>query len=151
MTHWEEKLRFSEKIVILLIVIPLLVSLYLGYRYDNTTMYIIVLICFALVFVLISSLRLKVRVDEKGIAYRYFPFHTSMRLISWKDIQDCKVIKVNALMDFGGIGLRYTFKKTGYIINSKFGIEIKKWDNTIAVISVSRKAEAEAALQQFKP
>lgn len=151
MTPWKETQRFADKTILLIVAIPLLASFFIAYRYNSSTSFIIVAITLALIVLLILLLKLEVRIDAKGIYFKYFPFHTTERHIPWENVSSWKIAKVNALKDYGGIGIRYTSKKKGFIINSKFGLEIEQTDERIIVLSISQQEAAEAALRYFSP
>lgn len=151
MEKWKETQRFADKAILLIVAIPILLSFFIAYYYQSTTSFLIVLGGMAFTAILIGVLKLDVRINEEGIHFKYFPFHTTERLIPWKEVKEWKLLKVDAIKDFGGIGIRYSLKKKGFIINSKFGLEVKKTDNRILVISITNGAKAEEALQYFQP
>lgn len=151
MQPWKEKQRFSDNMVTLIILIPLLASLYIAYRHNSSTSLIIVISCFALVFLLIAVMKLEVIIDDQGVSYKYFPFHSTLRTVPWAQIQRYELIPVNAIKDFGGLGIRYNSKKKGYIINSKYGLELEQRDGKIVVISITDQEKAAAALRYFSP
>jgi hypothetical protein len=146
---FEEEQKFADKAIMLLVLIPLLIFMAIGFTTGDLLVPGIIMLCLVLVSLLIYFLKLNVRIDEKGVHYRYFPFHTTYRLQPWSDIRQYRVMKVNAITDFGGIGLRYKSKTVGYIINSKFGIEMERNNGRFIVVSLTRKEEAEAAMQYF--
>ncbi|MCB0633036.1 MAG: hypothetical protein R2824_35025 [Saprospiraceae bacterium] len=146
---FEEKQRFADKTVMLLVLIPLLIFTVIGFTTENLLVPAIIGLCLVFTAALMYSLELQVIIDKKGVHYKFFPFHTTFRLQSWDDIRRCRVIPVNAISDFGGIGLRYKSKTVGYIINSKFGIEMERKNGRFIVVSATRQEEAAAAMQYY--
>jgi hypothetical protein len=151
MEAWKETQKFADRTVLLIVVaIPILLSFFVAFYYQSMGSLIIVLSCLALMILLMVILKLEVRIDEKGIHFKFFPFHTTERLIPWEEVKEWKLRDVNALMDFAGIGIRYTGNKKGFIINSRSGLEITKTDKRIIVISITDKAGAEEAIRNFR-
>ena len=76
------------------------------------------------------------RIDEKGIHYRFFPFHRKEKIILWTEIQIAQVRKYDAISEYGGWGLKGGFgKKYGTAINTKGNIGIQ------LVLTNSKKLE----------
>lgn len=151
MDHWQEKQRAIDPMPLVLIAIPMLVFLLLAFLYNSTdpTAFIIVFICFFVTLILLLALQLHVSIDQNGIAYPYFPFHFSPQSITWEDVRECRIVRVQAFSEYGGLGIRYASRKKGYIIHSKHGLEIYKKDNRIIVVSITQKEAAEKALKFF--
>ncbi|MHB1148456.1 MAG: hypothetical protein ACYC01_12785 [Lutibacter sp.] len=61
------------------------------------------------VFILFNFFKLKTRIDEKGIYYQYLPFHFSYRFLPWDTISKCYVRNYNAIFEYGGWGLKFSF------------------------------------------
>jgi len=78
------------------------------------------LIIILLVALLFVFLKLKTRIDEKGIHYQFYPFHFSYKLISWEKISTCIIRNYNAISEFGGWGMKFSFfKKKRKIFHNK--------------------------------
>jgi len=58
------------------------------------------------VLALLLSLKLKVRINDDKISYQMLPFHPRERLIFWQEIENAELLKINALREFGGWGIR---------------------------------------------
>ncbi len=86
---------------------------------------IVVAISTFLTFGLIYSMRLKTRIDEKGIHYQFSPFHWSLKLIPWEDIQTAGYRKYDPLGEYGGWGIK-GFRKHGraYNVSGNKGIQL---------------------------
>lgn len=55
--------------------------------------------------------KLETYIDNKGISYRFFPFHIKPRLKSWDEIKSATVRKYNPILEYGGWGYRISFTK----------------------------------------
>lgn len=58
------------------------------------------------VLLLLLSLKLKVQINSEEIRYQMLPFHRKARRIPWKEVTACQILKINALKEFGGWGIR---------------------------------------------
>ncbi len=75
--------------------------------------------------VLFANSILTVRLSSDGVHLRFRPFQRKGRTISWTDVDRIVVRKVNAFGEFGGWGIRWNlYRSTGYVWNSKTGIEL---------------------------
>jgi hypothetical protein len=86
------------------------------------------LIIILFVGLLFLKLKLKTRVDEKGICYQFFPIHVSNKLITWDSISNCYIRKYNAIFEYGGWRIRFNFsKKTGkaYTTKGTIGLQLE--------------------------
>ena len=64
-----------------------------------------------LVGLLFLNLKLKTRIDEKGIYFQFYPIHFSYRTIAWNEISTCYVRQYNAILEYGGWGFRISFRQ----------------------------------------
>jgi hypothetical protein len=129
-----QKLALSWRIVLTLIVgIP---AFYRVYRhlingYGSSTSKVILGLCICLLVIVITwSAGLTTEFDEKGISYRFFPFHLKKYFIPWEQIKTACIRIYNPLITFGGFGIRYNFKSKikGYVLTGDNGIQIEKLD-----------------------
>lgn len=68
---------------------------------------------------------LKVTFNKYGIAYQLFPIHLKNRDIAFDQMDSIQIIKIDALSDFLGWGLRYSKRYgTGYILGNEYALFI---------------------------
>lgn len=74
--------------------------------------------------ILLSSLKLKTRIDDVGIHYQMVPFHFKPRTIRWDEMENVYVRKYKPITEYGGWGIKHG--KNGLAINVKgdYGIQI---------------------------
>jgi len=111
------------------------------------------LIIILLVAFLFLKLKLKTRVDEKGIYYQYFPLHLSYKLITWETIASCYVRRYNAVYEFGGWGMKYNFfRKTGKSFTTKgnIGLQIELTNANKILIGTQKKEELQRVLNSYQ-
>ena len=82
-----------------------------------------------LLIILIFTVRLKTKIDELGIHYRYFPLHQKDRFISWSELEKAFLRKYNPILEYGGRGMRkakFLHKKNGkaYSVSGNIGLQL---------------------------
>ena len=55
--------------------------------------------------------KLETTINEKGITYRFVPFHIKSRFKSWKEIKSATIRKYHPIREYGGWGYRISFTK----------------------------------------
>ena len=84
--------------------------------------FILDLILFTSLFLLFGFAKLTMVIDDKGITYRFFPFHFKNRLILWDEIMRYEVIKYNPILDYGGWGVRIGGRGKAYNVSGNMGL-----------------------------
>ena len=110
--------------------------------------FILVLVSFLLI-----SLKLKTRIDEKGIQYQYYPFHFSYKIIKWNEISKCYLRKYDAIAEYGGWGLKLSFgQKRGksYTTNGNIGLQLKLTNGKKILIGTQKKEEIQRTIDTYK-
>jgi len=100
---------------------------------------LIILILIALFF---FNLKLKTRIDEKGVYFQFYPVHFSSRLISWDEISTCYIRRYNAIFEYGGWGFRIGItKKIGraYSVQGNIGLQIELKNGKKILIGTKKK------------
>lgn len=59
-----------------------------------------------LILALLASACLKLKINEEGIRYRFFPFHFRWHHIRWEEIESVYVRRYKAIPEYGGWGMR---------------------------------------------
>ena len=158
-----EEQRFKRWILIAVMVIPLaggIVPLILAendipeFNSQGFWGLTITFTTIALVFLLILSVRLRTKINEQGVYYRFFPNNFSEKFIPWSAIDKC-YIKKSKLRNFGSGGYGYRrcfFGKRGLIMNlgGKFGIQLELKSGKKILIGTQKQPEAEQVLNTYK-
>ena len=63
------------------------------------------------IFILFKIMKLTVSIDANKVEFRFKTFHLNNQVISKEDIATAEVIKYEPISDYGGWGIRYSFKK----------------------------------------
>ncbi|SDG99723.1 hypothetical protein SAMN05421827_11483 [Pedobacter terrae] len=81
-----------------------------------------VLLPFAIIYLLQKNV-MTLQINAEGIAYRYFPFQSKLKLLSWTTMEKVYINKYNALGDYGGFGVRnrlwFKFNDKAYLLNDR--------------------------------
>lgn len=117
---------------------------------DN--MLFVILIIPILLILLFLFNRLDTIIDEKGIHYRYLPFHSKLKTIENKDVKSIFVRDYNALKEFGGWGIRIGFRKgsgRAFNVKSNHGIQIELINGKKILIGTQKPLDAEKAINTY--
>ncbi|MEM1340172.1 MAG: hypothetical protein AAF634_17640 [Bacteroidota bacterium] len=90
---------------------------------DNIIAQLLVVTSIVLTTVLFFLLKLETSIDERGIAYRFYPFQFGMKLIQWDAITTCITRRYKPMLEYGGWG--YRMGTRGKALNVKGNIDIQ--------------------------
>jgi hypothetical protein len=111
------------------------------------------LVVVILVAFLFANLKLKTRIDENGIYYQYFPFHFSYKLIKWTAISKCYTRNYNAISEFCGWGIKFSFKKDvgkSFTTKGNIGLQIELKNGNKILIGTQQKDEIQQVINTYK-
>ncbi len=157
-----EEQRFSRWIFLSILMIPILAGVIplLTKNKDFPKMYsdgfwglAITFITVSFALSLILSIKLKTKIDELGIHYKFFPFHINEKFISWDNLKKCYLTKYNSLTQYGGYGYRISFsKKKGTALNvgGNYGIQLELKSGKRLLIGTQKQQEIEAVLKTYQ-
>jgi len=162
MRIFKEEQRFNQTWIIALILISMLVTLgiILGtYIKDpnsfSTTELLAIIGTLILASGIIFIFKLSTRIDEKGIHYKFFPFHWSYKIITWKDLNKAYIRKYDALSEYGGWGLKggaLWNKAKGKAINvsGDVGIQLELKNGKKLLIGTQKQEDASNTIANYK-
>jgi len=106
---------------------------------------------FVLILLLMFTAKLSTRIDEKGIHVKFFPFHFSYKNYTWEDMSTAKVTKYSPLGDYGGWGLRFSFRGKGkaFNVSGDQGIWLETFSGKKRMIGTQKANEAELVLNNY--
>jgi hypothetical protein len=97
------------------------------------------------------SIRLKTKITDAGIYYRFFPFQLKETLIEWHDLKDAYIRQYNSYHEYGGWGLRVGRRDTGNAINtsasSNRGLQLVFNDGKLLLVGTTRPDEIEKIIE----
>jgi len=158
MRIFKEEQRFTQTWLIIIIVISLIVTLAIILKEIDklTTSEIIISIgTIILASGLIFLFKLSTRIDEKGIHYKFFPFHLKFKTVVWNDIENAYVRTYDAISEYGGWGIRggalwYKAKGKAINISGNIGIQLELKDGKKLLIGTNKKEQAQDVLSTYK-
>lgn len=158
MRIFKEEQRFTQTWLIIIIVISLIVTLAIILKEIDklTTSEIIISIgTIILASGLIFLFKLTTRIDEKGIHYKFFPFHLKFKTVFWNDIENAYIRTYDAISEYGGWGIRggtlwYKAKGKAINISGNIGIQLELKDGKKLLIGTNKKEQAQDVLSTYK-
>lgn len=95
-----------------------------------------VFFCIILLGFILLIAKLTITISKQSIKYNFYPF-TFKKKIDWSEIDRVKIIKVSAISDFSGWGIRFSKKYGwGYITSAEYAIQIFKKNGKSVVFSI---------------
>lgn len=126
------------KFILALFVIQFVFFIFYGLSKSDDKSIIYFSVGFFALGIFLAFVRLGVEINEERIKYKFFPFFN--KSIDWNEIKDVEIVKISALSDFLGWGIRFS-RKYGwsYITNSEYGLFIKKNNERRIILSIRNK------------
>jgi hypothetical protein len=159
MRIFKEEQRFTQTWLIVLMGVSILVPIFLivrEYTAENSTMksteFIGTLFFIIAATMIIFLFKLKTRIDEKGIHYRFFPFHRSFKTILWSEIASVSVRKYDAISEYGGWGLKGGFRrKKGKAVNvsGNIGIQLELKNTKKLLIGTQKEHDVKKVIENY--
>jgi len=104
-------------------------------------------------FIFLITIKLKTRITETGIYYRFLPFHFKDRCIAWHELSDAYMREYNSFHEYGGWGIRTGSAKTGNAINtsasSNKGLQLRFADGRLLLIGTQRPGDVQAIIEKI--
>jgi hypothetical protein len=113
---------------------------------------VIVEIFMMLLLFFLMSIKLKTRITDAGIYYRFSPFHFKEREIEWHELKDAYMREYNSFLEYGGWGIRTGAPKTGKAINTsasgREGLQLQFNDGKLLLIGTRRPDEIQEIINK---
>lgn len=98
--------------------------------------------------VFIGSIKLKTTISHDGIKAHFTPL--AKKEIHWEEINEITIAKYKPLKDYGGWGVRYSFKKgKAYTTSGNQGIKIETKDGEKILIGTRKPNEAKKVISSI--
>lgn len=105
---------------------------------------------FLLVAILFWILKLRTRIDARGICCRFEPLYFFKKYYKWNDISDCYVRKYSPLTEYGGWGVRGFGKARAYNVSGNMGIQIVTKDQEKFLIGTNKPEDAKRIIKRYR-
>jgi hypothetical protein len=162
MKIFKEQQRFTQTWLIILLAMSIIVPIGImiqEYAKENTKMttneFVLTLVGILVSVLFIFFFKLTTRIDEKGIHYQFFPFHFSLRRISWSEINSVNVRNYDPIGEYGGWCLKggsLWNKAKGKAINisGDIGIQLTLKNGKKLLIGTQKESEVKRVLNTYK-
>ena len=114
---------------------------------------IIVELFFLALLMFLISIKLKTRITDTGITYRFYPFQFKETVIEWHELKDAYIREYHSFYEYGGWGIRTGTEKTGKAINtsesSNRGLQLEFNDHRLLLIGTKRPEEIQTIVDQL--
>ena len=110
----------------------------------NREQYIFTITIVCLVSCLFFVMRLQTKIDSEGIHVRFFPFKFNYGLYKWDEIENVSVRSYEPMSEFGGWGIRYSFKNgKALTVSGDIGIQIETKKGRKVLVGTQKPQDAE--------
>ena len=116
----------------------------------DATGQVVVIVVLLLTLLLFFLLQLKTEIDERGIHYRFIPFHFRNKTIPWNDITACYVRTYSPIMEYGGWGYRISLRNgKAYNVSGNKGIQLVLKSGKKILIGTQKESEATMIISRY--
>ncbi len=155
MENYYEVQKFNKwwmKLIIAVPIIIFIVGIALGKtQSEQGTPMLIASVVVIFVAVLFYFTKLETRLDETGITIRFFPFQRVYYYVKWEELESVQVRKYNPIMEYGGWGLRYSFRNgKAYNISGNQGLQLVLKSGKKFLIGTQKQSELTQYLAKLK-
>ena len=104
-----------------------------------------------LILVAFKFIRLETKIYTDKIEAQFIPMHTKPKVFYFKDIKTMEVVKYNAILDYGGWGIRYGMRNKGkaYNVAGNIGLKLTELNGNNLLIGTQKESELKAALKKI--
>jgi hypothetical protein len=139
--------RWLNAVLYTFLIISLCVTL-IAIRKELSFLAFIPLIVMAGVFTLFKVISLTLSIDANQIQYRFKPFHRRNQVINKSDIKEASVVRYNPILQYGGWGIRYNFKRgKAFSTRGNYGLQIKLNNGRSILIGTQKPEELKSFLR----
>ena len=146
-TLFEEKQKFTQWwLWVILLSFPIIS---VGPFDDNeiNVYYVLIGLAIPLLFYLFE---LRIKVNNDGLHYQFFPFHLKFYTIKMDEIESFKAMEYSPLKEYGGWGIKYGFKGKAYNVSGNKGVKIFLKNGANIMFGSQKHKELEKALKKVR-
>ncbi len=158
---FHEEQRFGQWWVWLIVLVGVAPAWYIWWRYllarravatepgEDIIIWLVWLGVGVLLPVVFASMRLVTQVRHDGVYVRFVPFHWRWVQIPADRIKGVQARTYNALLEYGGWGIRYGAHGKAYTISGNQGVELQFADGRTLLIGSQRAEELEKSIREI--
>ncbi len=152
-----EEQRFTQwwlYLILLLSVLFLLVKFKLNKGADSEISLIVGLLILLFIVLLFVVIKLRTKIDEIGIYYKFVPIQFSEKIILWKDVRKCYVRKYKPLVEYGGWGFKGGMfwnvnKGMAFNVKGNIGLQLHLKNGKKILIGTQKESEINRVLLTY--
>ena len=99
--------------------------------------------------ILFYLFELRIKINNEGLHYQFFPFHFKFHIIKIDEIQSFKAIEYSPLKEYGGWGIKYGFKGKAYNVSGNNGVKVFLKGGRNIMFGSQKKMEMQKALRKI--
>lgn len=145
-------LRLLLVVILAIAVSPIVLewdTLYLS-RYELASVILSILVVLGLFLGFWYIFKLETTIDEKGITYRFVPFHIKSRFKSWQEIKSASIRKYHPIREYGGWGYRISFtKRKALTTKGKKGLQLVFQDGNELLLGTQHPEKIAQLLEHY--
>jgi len=94
------------------------------------------------------QMKLTTRISAEGIYVRFFPFHFKEKFFAWDTLSASYVRTYSPLIEYGGWGIKYSFKGNGLVYNTagNVGLQLNFKEGEAVLIGTQKGEEIKLVL-----
>ncbi len=117
---------------------------------DDITGQVVVSLLLMLSFGVIYIFQLHTKIDDRGIHYRFFPFHRSFKTIPWREMEKCYTRTYKPLTEYGGWGYKFgTVGGKAYNVKGNQGVQIQFKNGKKLLIGTQKPDDAQRIIKRY--
>ncbi|MFT4831333.1 MAG: hypothetical protein ACI815_000980 [Psychroserpens sp.] len=117
---------------------------------DDSIGQLVVILVLVLTLMLFYLVQLKTEIDERGVHFRFIPFHFKIKTFSWEDIKVCHVRTYSPIMEYGGWGYKITLKNgNAFNVSGNKGIQLVLKSGKKILIGTQKESEATLVITRY--
>lgn len=102
------------------------------------------------VAILLFLLKLKTQINKDGISIQFLPIIITPKKINWEDIQTAVIRNYKPIWEYGGWGLRVSFKHgTAYTVKGQTGLQLTLKNGKQILIGTQRPDELQSSINKY--
>ena len=102
-----------------------------------------------LTFLLLMSITLETRLDTHAFSFRSLPFQRNWKKLPLEQISSISIHKKDGILDYGGVGMRFSRKTKAYIFFADHVIEVEQGGKKL-VFSTAKPKDFDAVITTWQ-
>lgn len=111
--------------------------------------YLLFVLMLAIVLGYFLSLRLFLKVDEKGIKYQFYPWHAGKHRIRWDEVRDCEVVNASRDAVSSGWTVSFEAEKRFSVTGRRAGLKLDLKNGEQIFLGTRQPEQLKNTLQQL--